>query len=309
MTSKPLTMTTPPDRSSFSLAVELEWMGRDVSHRRLRLPDGTLLTLTDEQFKVLSTSVTAASDDGCWLHARLARRNSTQPSAHGFVMRPRAEFEGKDCWQHLDFPDGPAIWCDEESEVWCLSLPELAGLFVTLARADWGDAAGVADLCALAGDPEGLRTLACLEFPHEMAEAARLTEGDRQWEAVQAASVLDSSLVTEAVRLHAPNRPAGSLTFRFSALLVDRESLGVTERPDATLFPFTIALVATRFDPHNPHDEAALEPHDVQWLTHVVYASVPDLAVFERDGQVYVARNPAFVLDCLANDRLVDFLN
>ena len=297
--------------SALRVAVELEWAGGSSVLRHLRLPDGSLFTLSQEQFTDLKQSIKNASYDDCLGFAREARRTFATPAAHGFVEVLRADLGNTLCWVHPSTPQGPAIWCNNYAQVWLLVLPDFGrrALDLPLERAEWGDAAAVAQLCALAADPDSLRVLASLQFPQEMAEAVLVAAGDQQWSAVRLASQMQTSLVTRRMKRREAKDGTVALNLLFRPVGVTRLDLGIAAWHGGPREPIVIGVELYQPHPERQAVEVTFESVTLAWLKDAMAGGRIAVTVVERDGKVYVTRNADLFSDCIDRGLLVDASN
>ena len=285
------------------VGVELEWDGDAGATRHLRLPDGTLVTLTHEQFVSLEESIPKASYDHCGSLAREQRRAFLTPGAHGLTLLTTVVVDYKQCWQVPSLPNGPVIAYADNVDAWQLTVMELGQYAFTtpLGTVAWNDAEGLKDLCLLAHNPEAALTLAALTYPHELAEASIHLAWQFQWDEVLRTSQMLLSLVKgRASRFVSAGNPV-EVGLRFKQVGVRRKSLKLSEPPrgfnDVALIGAEVILPKGK----------RFTREVISWIEKAMAGGRTELSVVEHGGRVFITRNPALLMDCLGKDILEHF--
>ena len=294
--------TTPTPRSTpVKVAVELEWDGDAEALRRLRLPDGSLLTLNDQQFYELRESIHAADLSSRKAVVAEGRYKAHSPEKFGLALGALNFHADRPCWVNPETPNAGIVSYNSRDETWNLTVVELGvdALKFPVASAAWNDPTGIADLCAMTSDPAGTQLLASLMYPAEIGEHAVALTAQRQWDDLKATTEMQMSLPKARARKHTNSASDFGAYLKFSGVAVERAALGITLKKNLLPEEIIVGVQVHSLWKVSPQAEE-LRIGRLSWLRDAMEGGRIALHVVEHEDKVYVTRNPQFLRNCLS---------
>ena len=292
---------TPSTQGQAEVVVGLQWDGDGDAVRRLRLPDGAVLTLTDGQFDALRGSVERSSKDHCVQLAMAERRKFSTPEVHGLALLNSALLGHRMCWQVPSLPNGPVIAFNDTQQAWDLTVLELGrnAFSFPLVSVPWDDVQGMKDLAAMAHDPDSALMLAALAFPAELAAASLALAQQREWDELKTATQVLVSLVKSRANkfLVQGDTLGGSLVYK--QVGVRRRTLGLSAA-DGTYGEAVGAGVEVMLFHAQPMSAML-----IRWVREAMVGGRIALSVVQHGERVFVTRNTEFLMTALTNNTLL----